>query len=246
MITLNYDFIMLCNMKCPYCFQRRSEYWKTITPKKDHELIVHQIAELDHDIHFTIIGGEPTLHPALRSFLLNLGKTEQVKEIEVYTNAFKYYDFTSLPKETLEKISLTISAHDDYSKLIHNIKRYSEIFDKDHIHLIIMMEERSEERTKDLYNELKDICDIEYNCVIDFDAETPTIHKYDPCGITLSEPHFRKGCKCKIENFDINCVGDILLMCRNQGFNIHKNTLKEVISKYLNTEIICPEEICMG
>lgn len=237
---------MLCNMKCGYCFQRRSKYWKTITPKKDHELIVRQISELDHDIHFTIIGGEPTLHPALRPFLLNLGSTSQVKEIEVYTNALKYYDFKSLPKNVLEKISLTISAHDDYSKLIPNIKRYSETFDKNHIHLIMMMEEGSEERTQALYNELKDICDIEYNCVIDFDADTPTVFKYNPHGIPLSEPHFYKGCKCRIENFDISCVGDILLMCRNHGFNIHKNSLKEIIEKYLNTEIICPEEICMG
>lgn len=229
---------MLCNMKCPYCFQRLSENWKRISPRTDHELIINQIKELDHDIHFTIIGGEPTMHPSLRSFIDRLQKLDNVKEIECYTNAKKIFDF-----KNREKLQLTISIHDDYT-VIDNIKKYSEIFGKDKVNVILMMEENSQRKTEKIYQELKDYCNLEYNAVIDF--KTLKYHQYDPCGIPFNPPHYRKGTECKIENFDINVNGDILLMCRNHGHNIRKNTLKEVIDKYLDTTIICPEEICMG
>lgn len=230
MINLNYDIIMLCNLKCDYCFQRRSSYWKAISPKSDHLRILQLLKDVDDDIHFTIIGGEPSLHPNLKNFVKGLQKLKCIKEIEIYTNAVKRIELDSY-----DKVQFTCSTHNGCINF-SNLEFYKKVAKAN----VIIMMDNYEENLK-LKDKLSDY-NCSFNSVIDFD--TMQIHEHPVFnGFRHDKPHFRKD--CTVHNFDITVKGEILVQCRSSNLSIHKNTFKDAF-KFIGKCIKCPEKICMN
>ena len=230
MITLNYDIITLCNLKCQYCFQRKTGKWGIISSKSDHERILFLLKDVKDDIHFTIIGGEPSLHPNLKNFIKGLQQTECIKEIEIYTNAVKPIILNSY-----DKIEFTCSTHN--GKI--NFKTLDYYGKVAKVSVIIMMDDYSANlKIKDKLKKYN----CSFNSVIDFDTmkimDHPTF-----CGFRHDAPHHKK--ECIVSGFDITVTGDILTQCLQEGMNIHKNSFQDVF-KNLGRCIKCPEKICMN
>ena len=246
MITINFDIILMCNYKCRYCFQRHGKLWNGISSLSLMNYIINGLKYIEDDVHFTIIGGEPSLHPKLYWFVNEIQKIDCIKEIELYTNNQK--ELKNLPRNCI----LTVSYHESQIKNLElwysNLKRSAKMVNK--LNLIIMTEQSTHNIEK-LYKEVKDISNIHIsvNNVIDFETNTfDVVNPLSKYNVQLNAPQkITDNYKCRIKSFDIYVNGEISASCKqiNQKI-VSDKTLYEVINKYKNTTITCPEKICMG
>ena len=208
--------------------------------------IINGLKYICDDVHFTIIGGEPSIHPKLYWFVNELQKIECIKEIEIYTNNQK--ELKWLPRNCILTVSYHESQIKNFERWCSNLKHLTKMVDK--VNLIIMTE-HSNHNIETLYKEVKDIPNIHLsvNNVIDFDTNTfDIVNPLSKYNVSLYAPQrIPDNYKCKINSFDIYVNGEISASCKKiQQKIVSEKTLYDVIQKYKNTTITCPEKICMG
>lgn len=76
-----------CNLKCPYCFADEyvNKCFKSITDD-DFEKALNFALSSGNDERIGIIGGEPTLHPHFKEYLIKLIEDARVRNVTIFTN----------------------------------------------------------------------------------------------------------------------------------------------------------------
>lgn len=97
--------LTICNLRCEYCYARRTKKWNEMLSRKGLEKILNYLRNVNFDFEITLLGGEPTLYPYLSYVIDELNLIEKCKVIEVFTNGMKYFDFKS------DKLILNVSYH---------------------------------------------------------------------------------------------------------------------------------------
>lgn len=123
-LTICWSITTKCNLNCPYCFSKydndksydMSDRLINVTIKKLKE------ASEKYSIRLVILGGEPTLHPALKQICEKC--LTFCRKVIVVTNGIKYDVINDLPKE----VSVDLSYHGEelnlFYKTITSIKEY--------------------------------------------------------------------------------------------------------------------------
>lgn len=231
MIKITWDIILLCNQKCPYCFQKQNATHARIPSFAMIKNILKNISEIS-ECEITLMGGEPSLSPHLRHILSELDRMRNVKKIEVYTNGTNYIPLIS------SKQIITLSFHPHFTKPVffNTLDRY--IADKIETNLILMLEPDSFAILKDVYNRYahkninissNNVIDFENKCVID----VPQLY-----GIKHDSPHFRYNGNCDVNIVDISIDGMIFVACQRIG-NIRQTSLTTLLNKIKDTPRRC-------
>lgn len=106
-IIVDWDLLTICNLKCPYCINRKSySEWNRLTTKKEIDKVLKSFRNSKHRIKVTLVGGEPFLHPYFSYILNELIKIDQIKTIWIFTNGTIYKEIPNDPK-----IVVSISFH---------------------------------------------------------------------------------------------------------------------------------------
>jgi len=119
--------ITICNLKCSYCYARKTKPWGEILKKSDLDIIIKYLQKIKFKFKICLLGGEPTLYPNLECLIDKLDKIQNCITIEIFTNGLKYIDFKS------KKIDLNMSWHAEtkgFNKetFLKNYKKYNEKF----------------------------------------------------------------------------------------------------------------------
>ena len=106
-IIIDWDLLTICNLKCPYCINRKSySSWNSIVSKKNIDKVLTALRNSKYKIKITLVGGEPFLHPNFNYIINELIKIEQIKTVWIFTNGTVYKE---LPDSN--KIVVSISYH---------------------------------------------------------------------------------------------------------------------------------------
>lgn len=101
-----------CNYNCEYCYNEFPRSNKKLDLNKLYffisEILIKKLNK--QYIYLELIGGEPTLHPALQSFCKKLSTLENVY-ITIYTNFSKDVEYYKTLLEINNRISLILSWH---------------------------------------------------------------------------------------------------------------------------------------
>ena len=126
-ICFSLFLLTICNLKCSYCYARKTKKWGEMLCRNDLNKILSYLSNVDFDFKITLLGGEPTLYPYLKIVIDELDRNKHCKIIEVFTNGMKYFNFNSY------KIDLYMSYHKtsknfNRDAFIKNYYKYKEKF----------------------------------------------------------------------------------------------------------------------
>lgn len=121
-IDLDWEIIDLCNYKCPYCYNIGSNKRCKIVPKSVLDLEMAMFEESNYKICVDILGGEPSLHPALPYVLERCSGSDVYSNIVITTNNSRYIRTPNDPR-----IAINASLHAglaDIDQYVANAFRY--------------------------------------------------------------------------------------------------------------------------
>jgi radical SAM protein with 4Fe4S-binding SPASM domain len=83
LLTMEIEFSLRCNFKCPYCYVPHPDYFEDeLTGQEIRDVICQAKALGAHKI--IILGGEPTIYPPIREIIEFI--TDQELKVELFTN----------------------------------------------------------------------------------------------------------------------------------------------------------------
>ena len=114
----------LCNLKCSYCFVDDINIKCNMTIENVMRAV--DFIYKDNTERLGIIGGEPTLHPELKSILKAVSENERVKEVVLFTNGILLDNYWEELKN--KKVNVLVNCNSAeimpnglYKKMLNNI-----------------------------------------------------------------------------------------------------------------------------
>ena len=108
-----------CNYSCTYCSEVTRlipQFSKATSPGK-YKLVLSRLKSLNHPFIIELIGGEPTLHPAIEEILTELNAMPNCKEVQLITNLSRPLHFyQSIISLSLGKLKILASFHPEHYK----------------------------------------------------------------------------------------------------------------------------------
>lgn len=221
-----YEIVHHCNLNCKGCDHcapiAKEEYVDIKTFKKD----IEKMKKIFHQINlFSIMGGEPLLHPKITDIIKIARKALKNTYISIFTNAIELEKQPPLFWETCRKYKIFIvvtkyKLNIDYAQIIKMSKAF---------HVAVFWESN---REKEYFHEIKfnekgneDISKSDSNCfhkTFCYQLENGVLYK---CPIIPASRHFNLF-------FDKN-----LTVSKKDGLNIHKRLKKEKIIEYFEKPV---------
>jgi sulfatase maturation enzyme AslB (radical SAM superfamily) len=272
-INVNFNWMLtdLCNYKCRYCFagyghdttrpvsklkkQHIRYAWKTVLPR----LCLKTIPKFQIDL----VGGEPTLHPDIKTIVYNILELPNLDSLILTTNLSKPLSFfTDFP--SVKKFIINISYHDLYAnehtleKIInlnntHNINVQIMLTDDPdfvcRVENIVKVFEQHNIRYAGLYlfqtqtykpNYTQDVID-KYDKLFTNQKKyryvtTDNIHYVTERDIMFNKLNLHKGWSCVARTWEIKTDGEIVNMCTRSRAD---TTLKDITKS-----VVCPHSKC--
>jgi organic radical activating enzyme len=103
-----------CNFKCSYCSEADNmidRYSKETSPGK-YKLVLSRLKNIKDPFKVELIGGEPTLHPAIHEILSTLNSIKSCQRVEVVTNLSRTLEFYK--DIDYDNVYLLASYHPEY------------------------------------------------------------------------------------------------------------------------------------
>lgn len=108
-----------CNYSCTYCSEVTRlipQFSKATSPGK-YKLVLSRLKSVQHQFVIELIGGEPTLHPAIEEILTELNNMPNCKEVQLITNLSRPLHFyQTLTGLALNKLAILSSFHPEHYK----------------------------------------------------------------------------------------------------------------------------------
>lgn len=113
-----------CNLACQSCSHYSNQTYGGIVSLSEAETWIHHWYQRLHPESFTILGGEPTLHPQLPDFIQLVHRYWPNAELELYTNGFFLHRHPTLPDvlRSLTHFRLNISVHHDSPSYLEKVQ----------------------------------------------------------------------------------------------------------------------------
>ena len=275
-LNINYNWMLtdLCNYKCKYCFagyghdstrpvtmlrEHHIRYaWKTVLTR----LSLKNIPRFQIDL----VGGEPTLHPDIKTIVRNILEITNLDNLFLTTNLSKPLKFfTGLP--VVDNFTINVSYHDAYAnkstieKIInlnktHNINVQIMLIDEldafNNIRNIIKIFEQHNICYSGLYLFPTQTYKPKYNqhLINEYDklfnnqkkyryVTTDKVYYLTEKDIMFKQLNRHKGWSCVARTWEIKTNGDIVNMCtRGKAHPTLKNTTENVICPHSKCECI--------
>jgi len=244
MFQFNYYINTMCNQKCSYCYARADMKWNTILNYGLIKLDIETFKQYKHKSIISLIGGEPTLHPQIKTIMKNLTKTHH--ELHIYTNG----TYTKKFDDAISKLfTWTFSYHGTETDTKLFIKNMKHLLPIAKVELTIIAQNMDDE----MYEFIND---YNINTVITFIHDSSKILPFqniDEKVLTMQGDNIRnmskfyktehsyKGQLCDYKEIDIL---NGFMTSNECNMNIHKPfTIKNIngIEPYNN---ICDKDFC--
>jgi len=119
--TVQFEWFLTnwCNFSCTYCSEITrliTKFDKQSSPGK-YKLVLSRLKTVKEEFIIELIGGEPTLHPAIEEILTELNAMPNCKEVQLITNLSRPLHFyQTLNSLALGKLTLLCSFHPEHYK----------------------------------------------------------------------------------------------------------------------------------
>jgi len=264
------DITNKCDLNCPYCYAMKNykNKWNT----QDLTLINFSkiINLINSKNKISILGGEPFLHPNIKSFIELLNK-KKFNEVFILTNFLQNnIIYENILKNT--NIKLRISFHWDLIKDKKSFfKKIKKLNIQSIIHIMITKNSLKELNlfkdeilklnqtiycdfiidNKSWLNEYNGFYDIYKSNILDKELKDKFISAINldilpQYKIIDIDNNFTKKIFCVQDLININIYGDCEILCKDENFNCFKEPLKlKKISSSVEKLSRCTKEFCV-
>ncbi|SHI69617.1 radical SAM protein [Pseudobutyrivibrio xylanivorans] len=184
-LKVNWGITTMCNYACEYCYGQNPIDKNKFTTREQLKKAVEHIAKSNRTKYeFTLVGGEPTVHPEFWYLMDELYSQlgERIESVFIITNGSKSSEWFSNLKKYLDKmhIRVVISIHLQYAKFEHIEKIIKDLSGDIGITLNLMLEiDRFEDVKTFFYKALELRKLYSFNLSINLLREAPNFDAVD-------------------------------------------------------------------
>jgi len=251
-INLFIDITTKCNLKCSYCFARKTKEWDKIQSIEKLKLVSNTLRFSEYNFNIILFGGEALLHPDIKKIVELFNNNKKVLNTVLLTNGTYNGDYGLY-------VEYVFTLHDLSDKEFLIFKDNIRKTNKSIINLMLKNNIRFKNQYHDLLNEfgkdkieisqiyddntiVNDITDefdfIEYNKDYLYNGKSYTYQEY----IKIHKNIIPKDIGiCYVQELNIDIDGNISNDCNNISDNIFDNPL---FFKSYNNKYNCQRDFC--
>lgn len=174
----------ICNFRCKFCFQSRTDFKGQLMTEEIFERVISQLKEFDEPINIIHLYnlGEPLLNKNISKWVKRILEEKVAKEVSVTTNGsmLSYEMSDALVEAGLTKITVSLNglSDEDYERIVGRKQEFEQIYNQIkyfykkrkqcHLHVKINGDDFSEESKERFVELFKDYADsINIDNVVD-------------------------------------------------------------------------------